>query len=332
MKKHIALKRGSLARSAIRAFVSFVLASGTCFAQTAGYPDRAVTVVLPFPAGTVTDTVTRIVTEQLTQRLGQTFVVENRAGGSGSIGASHTARSKPDGYTILFTTNTTHSIIGSLLKVVPYDPHTDFTPVAKLANLPSMVIVGPSLPVNSLLELVQYARKNPGKVRYGFGNSSGQIGGAGLRSAVGSEMIPVPYKGNPQGIQDLMGGHIDAMVVDITTGLGAVKSDKARALAVLTDKRMEILPDVPTMNEILGSDNDNMGWFGVFGPANMPTEVVDTLAREMESILGDSAIDARLKSLGVIPDYLPPAEFASSLVREQARWTELAREAGIKPQ
>lgn len=332
MKKHPALDRRPLARRAFCILALFILASSAGLVRAERYPDRPVTVVVPFPPGTVTDTVTRIITEQLAQRLGQPFVVENRAGGSGSIGASHVARAKPDGYTILFTTNTTHSIIGSLLKNVPYDPQKDFTPVAKLANLPAMVVVGPSLPVSSLPELVKYARANPGKVRYGFGNSSGQIGGAGLRSAVGSEMIAVPYKGNPQGVQDLMGGHIDAMVVDMTTGLGAIQSDKVHALAVLTDKRMAILPDVPTMNEVLGPDNDNMAWFGVFGPARMPNEAVDTLAREIESVLEDAAIDARLKSLGVIPDYLQPPKFASSLVREQARWTELAREAGITPQ
>nr|WP_255592814.1 tripartite tricarboxylate transporter substrate binding protein [Bordetella sp. BOR01] len=310
---------------------SLVLASGACLAHATDYPDRPVTVILPFPPGTVTDTVTRIVTEYLTQRLGQPFVVENRPGGSGSIGASQAARAAPDGYTILFTTNTTHSIIGSLLNKVPYDPQKDFTPVVKLADLPSMVIVGPSLPVDSLLELVQRARSNPGKVSYGFGNSSGQIGGEALRRAVGGEMIPVPYKGNPQGVQDLLGGHIDAMVVDITTGLGAVESGKVRALAVLTEKRMAILPDVPTMNEVLGPGNDNMGWFGVFGPVHMPGEVVDTLAREMKTVLNDSTVDARLKSLGVIPGYLPPATFVPFLAREQILWTKLARDAGIAP-
>jgi len=322
----------SRARGAARVLASLVLSFSACLTQAAGYPDRPVKVILPFPAGTVTDTVTRIMTERLAQRLGQPFVVENKGGGYGSIGASQAARATPDGYTLLFTTNTTHSIIGSLLKEVPYDPQKDFTPVGKLAYLPSMVIVGPAMPVHSLPELMQQARTRPGKVRYGFGNSSGQIGGANLRRAAGGEMIPVPYKGNPQGLQDLLGGHIDAMVVDITTGLSAVKSGKARALAVLTDKRMEILPDVPTMDEALGPGNDNMGWFGVFGPAGMPGDVVNTLAREMKAVLDDPAVAARLKSLGVVPGYLPPSAFTPFLSREQVRWTKLARDAGIAPE
>lgn len=326
------MNRRSLAKGAARLLASTLIATATCIAQAAGFPDRPVKVILPFPAGTVTDTVTRIVAEHLTQRLGQQFVIDNRAGGNGSIGALQASRSAPDGYTILFTTNTTHSIIGSLIKKVPYDPEKDFTPVVKLANLPSMVIVGPSMPVNSLQELVQRARATPGKVRYGFGNSSGQIGGASLRRAVGGEMIAVPYKGNPQGVQDLMGGHIEAMVVDITTGLGAVKSGKVRALAVLTDKRMEILPEVPTMNEVLGPGNDNAAWFGVFGPAGMPREALEILAREMKAALDDPAIDARLKSLGVVPSYLPTSTFVPFLAREHVRWTNLAREAGISPE
>lgn len=325
------MNRRSLVRGLAHWGATAVLASSTLLAHAGGYPDHPVMVILPFPAGTVTDTVTRIVTERLSQRLNQPFIVENRPGGNGSIGASHAARSTPDGYTLLLGTNTTHSIISSLLKKVPYDPQKDFTPVAKLARLPPMIITGPSLPVTSLRELVQHARAHPGKVRYGFGNSSGQIGGESLKRA-GGDMIAVPYKGNPKGLQDLLGGHIEAMVIDITTGLGAVKSGKVRALAVLTDKRMAILPDVPTMNEVLGPGNDNAAWLGVFGPANLPRDVVEVLARELKAVMDEPAVIERLHALGVITGYLPPADFMPFLAREQVRWTKLASEAGISPE
>ncbi len=300
--------------------------------HAAGYPDRPVRVILPFPAGTVTDNTTRVIAERLTQRLGQPFVVENRPGGNGSIGAALAARAAPDGYTLLLTTNTTHSVISSLLKKVPYDPQKDFTPVVKIAGLPSMVLTGPSLIVNTLQELVKFIKANPGKVRYGFGNSSGQIGGENLRRAIGAEMVPVPYKGNPQGVQDLLGGHLDAMVVDVTTGLGAVRSGKAKALAVLTEKRMDILPEVPTLNEALGPGNDAVAWFGMLGPAGMPAEVIELLAREVKAALDDSAIDAKLKGMGIVPSYLPPAAFTPFLASEQVRWTTLAKNAGISPE
>ncbi|MDB5861827.1 MAG: extra-cytoplasmic solute receptor family protein, partial [Ramlibacter sp.] len=275
------------ARSLLATAFLFLAAASV---QAAGYPDRPVKVVLPFAPGTVTDTVTRVMTDRLSQRLGQPFVVDNRPGGNGAIGASHVAHAASDGYTILFTTNTTHSVIANLMKKVPYDPQRDFTPVAKLAGLPSMVIVGPALAVNSIQEFVAQAKASPGKIRYGFGNSSGQIGGENLRRAIGAEMIAVPYKGNPQGVQDLLGGHLEAMVVDITTGLVALQSGKARALAVLTDKRVDILPNVPTLNEVIGPGNDAVGWFGVFGPAGMPPDVVAVLAREMKAVMEDPAV------------------------------------------
>jgi tripartite-type tricarboxylate transporter receptor subunit TctC len=308
------------------------LGLAACPAFATRYPDRPVKVILPFPAGTVTDNVTRVVTERMAQRLGQSFVVENRPGGSGSIGAAHVARATADGYTILFTTNTTHSVIASLLKKVPYDPQRDFTPVAKVAGLPSMVIAGPALTASSIQELVKHVQANPGKLRYGFGNSSGQIGGENLRRAIGAEMVAVPYKGNPQGVQDLLGGHLDAMVVDITTGLGAVRSGKAKALAVLTNERMDILPEVPTLNEVLGPGNDAVAWFGLLGPAGLPADVVETLAREVKAALEDPAVAARLKSVGVLPDYLAPAAFRPFLASELVRWTTLARDAGISPE
>lgn len=301
-------------------------------AAYAAYPDRPVKIILPFPAGTVTDNTTRILAERLSKRLGATFIVDNRPGGNGSIGALAAARSAPDGYTLLFTTNTTHSVISSLLKKVPYDPQRDFTPVAKVAGLPSMILAGPALPVVSIQEFVNYAKANPGKVRYGFGNSSGQIGGANLRRAIGVEMVPVPYKGNPQGVQDLMGGHLEAMVVDVSTGLAAARSGKVRALAVLTDKRMDVLPEVPTLDEAMGPGNDAIAWFGVLGPAGLPADVVEVLARELKSALDDPEIIAKLKGMGTLPSYLPPASFVPFLASEQTRWTRLAHDAGITPE
>jgi tripartite-type tricarboxylate transporter receptor subunit TctC len=308
-----------------------VLLLAAAGAQAAGYPERPVNVILPFAAGTVTDTVTRIVTGRLSQRLGQSFIVINRPGAYGAIGAQQVARAIPDGYTILFTTNTTHSVINSLMKKVPYDPQRDFTPVAKLAGLASMVIVGPALNVNSIAELVARAKAKPNTVRYGFGNSSGQIGGANLRRAAGAQMLAIPYKSTPQAVQDLLGGQLEVIVVDIPTGLIALQTGKARALAVLTEKRVDLLPNVPTLNEALGPGNDALAWFGVFGPAGMPAEAVKVLASEMKAVMGEPAVEARLKSIGVVPGYLPPASFTPFLASELVRWTKLAHNAGITP-
>lgn len=302
-------------------------------AQATGvYPTHAVTIVLPFPAGTVTDMVARLVSERLAQSLGQPFVVENRPGGNGSIGAHTVARAPADGYTLLFTTNTTHSIIGSLMKNVPYDPQKDFTPVARIAGLPSMVIVSPRLAVGTIGEFVEYVKKNPGKVRYGYGNSSGQIGGETLKRELGLDMVAVPYKGNPQGVQNLLGGHIEAMVIDVTTGMPFVKSGQLRALAVLMGQRIALLPDVPTLQETVAPGFDVMAWFGAFGPAGMPRGIVGKLAEAIRSALGDNALREKLQENGVEPVYIAPEEFGHFLESEKIRWTELAKNAGLTPQ
>jgi tripartite-type tricarboxylate transporter receptor subunit TctC len=315
-------------------FASMIVCAQPASAKDAAnaYPAHVVKVVLPFAPGSVTDLITRVIAERLTQRLGQPFVVENRAGGDGSIGAGDVAHATPDGYTLLFTTNTTHSIIGSLLKHVPYDPQRDFTPVAKLAGIPSMVVVNPGLPVKTIEQFVAYARANPGKINYGYGNSSGQIGGETLQRELGIRLVAVPYKGNPQAAQDVMAGHIEAMVIDVATAQPLVKAGRLRALAMLTDKRMSLLPAVPTVSETVAPGFDIMAWFGVFGPAGMPPEIVALLAREMELALKDPAIDARLRANGIVPSFAGPAAFAPFLQSEQVRWTSLAKHAGIEPQ
>jgi len=314
-------------------FVLMVLCAPGASAKDANtYPTRSVKIVLPFSAGSVTDLITRVVAERLSHRLGQPFIVENKAGGSGSIGAGLVARSTADGYTLLFTTNTTHSIIGSLLKQVPYDPQRDFTPVAKLAGIASMVVVNPAVPVKTIEQFVAYAKANPGKIRYGYGNSSGQIGGETLQRDLGIQLIAVPYKGSPLAAQDVMGGHIEAMVVDVTTAQPFLKTGRLRALAMLTPKRMSLLPDVPTLNETVAPGFDVMAWFGVFGPAGMPPEIVELLASEMNLALQDPTIDAYLRANGVAPSFAGPAAFAPFLQREQIRWTSLAKHAGIEPQ
>ncbi|NUZ04607.1 Bug family tripartite tricarboxylate transporter substrate binding protein [Piscinibacter koreensis] len=321
------------------ASIASLLAAGalppSLLAQTreAGtYPSRPVKVVLPFAPGSVTDLITRILADRLSQRLGQPFVVDNKAGGNGTIGAGAVAHAAPDGYTILFTTNTTHSIIEALLKQVPYDPQKDFTPIARLAGIPSLVVANPALPIASIEQFVAYAKANPGKLRYGFGNSSGQIGGATLERELGIRMVAVPYKGNPQAAQDVMAGHLEAMIADVATAQPFVKAGRLRALAVLTDKRLTLMPDVPTLAETVSPGFDVIAWFGAFGPAHMPTQALDVLARELNLAVQDPGIDAQLRGNGIAPGFVGPAAFGPLLHRERARWMALARSAGIEPQ
>lgn len=331
MNRGFRLRRDALAAGTLAMALPWLFGSNASAKDA--YPARPVRVVLPFGAGSVTDGVTRVICARLTKQLGQPFVVENKVGANGSIGASQIARSPADGYHLLFTTNTTQSIIGSLLKNVPYDAQRDFTPIAKVVGMPAMLVVNPSLPIKSMEDFVAYGKANPGKLRYGHGNSSSQIGGESLQRRLGIAMLAVPYKSNPQAAQDVVAGNVEAMVVDVTTGSPLVAGGRLRALAVLTDKRIESMPNIPTVRESVSPAFDDItAWLGVFGPADLPPSIVELLAREIKSALDDPAIAAQLKANGVIPSYLGPSAFRPFLDAEQVRWTRLAKNAGITPE
>jgi len=212
------------------------------------YPARQVTIVVPFGPGSATDSTARVIAQNLQESLGQPFVIENKAGGGGLIAASSVARAAPDGYTLLVTTNTTHSAAQGLFKNVPYDPIKDFTPVARIGSFPTFIAVNIDLPVGTIGELVAYAKQNPGKLVYGHGNSTGQIVGEALKHRTGANIVRVSYRSNPPAVTDLIGGHIGMMVPDFGLGLPQVRAQKIRALAVPTRERNSQLPDVPTLN------------------------------------------------------------------------------------
>ena len=205
-------------------------------------------------------------------------MVENRAGAGGLLAASAVARAKNDGYTLLLTTNSTHSAANGLFKSVPYDPIKDFTPIARIGSFPSFVAVNPSQPINSMQELVAYAKANPGKLSYGVGNSTGQITGETIKKRTGIDVVRVNYRSNPAALTDLVAGHIQMMIPDFNTGLAQVKAKTIRPLAVLTKNCNPALPDVPTLSETVMPDFDILAWAGMFGPANMPPEAVKAIA------------------------------------------------------
>ena len=229
---------------------NIVLAAfASAHAQTAAYPTRPVTILTPFAAGSVTDAAARLVAQALQDSLGQPFVVENRAGAGGLLAASAVARAKNDGYTLLLTTNSTHSVVYGLFKNVPYDPIKDFTPVARIGSFPSFIAVTPDKPYQTMQALVAYAKANPGKLSYGAGNSTSHIVGEALNKRTGVDIVRVPYRSNPMVMTDLIGGQIPIMIADFNTGMPQLKAGKVKALAVLTRERNPALPDVPTLHE-----------------------------------------------------------------------------------
>jgi len=296
------------------------------------YPARQVTIVVPFGPGSATDSTARVIAQNLQESLGQPFVIENKAGGGGLIAASSVARAAPDGYTLLVTTNTTHSAAQGLFKNVPYDPIKDFTPVARIGSFPTFIAVNIDLPVGTIGELVAYAKQNPGKLVYGHGNSTGQIVGEALKHRTGANIVRVSYRSNPPAVTDLIGGHIGMMVPDFGLGLPQVRAQKIRALAVPTRERNSQLPDVPTLNETVIPGFDLLSWVGLFAPANTPPQVVDLLARELQKMLARPELKARFIDAGAETFWSGPKEFDAYVRSELIKWTTVIREAGIEPE
>jgi tripartite-type tricarboxylate transporter receptor subunit TctC len=317
-------------RRAIATCAVLVAAAGASRADT--YPSRSVTILTPFAAGSATDAAARLIGQSLQDVLGQTLVIENKPGAGGLIAASTVARARPDGYTLLLTTNSTHSAAPGLFKNVPYDPIADFAPIARIGSFPSFFAANPGAPFTSMTELVAYAKANPGKLAYGHGNSTGQIVGETLKHRLGLDIVRVAYRSNPAAVIDLIAGHIPLMVADFNTGLPQLRDQKMRALAVLTKQRNSVLPDVPTLDETVLPGFDVLAWAGIFAPANTPPEVVDRLANEIHKILSTPELRKRFTDAGTAVFWSGPSEFSDYVKTELVKWTSLIKEAGIEPE
>jgi len=315
----------------LAAFVGAALVAASAAAR-AEYPTHQVTIVVPFGPGSVTDAAARLLAHELQIAMGQPFVIENKVGGGGLIAAGAVARATPDGYTLLFTTNTTHSAAQGLFKNVPYDPIKDFEPVARIGSFPSFIAVNPALPVRSMAELVDYAKANPGKLEYGHGNSTGQIVGEAVKNRTGINVVRVAYRSNPAAVTDLIAGHIAMAIPDFGTGLEQYRAGKIRALAVPTRSRNAQIPEVPTLDETVMPGFDLLAWVGMFAPAGTPPEVVERLADMIGRILARPEMEHRFIDSGTNVFYTGPAEFQAYVKSERVKWLALIKEAGIEPE
>jgi tripartite-type tricarboxylate transporter receptor subunit TctC len=313
------------------AVLGAVLAS-TAVAGAQNYPTRPVTIVVPFGAGSVTDTTARAIAQHLQDKLGQPFIVENRGGAGGLLGANQVAKAAGDGYTFLITSNTTHSAAPGLFKNIPYDPIKDFTPIARIGSFPSFVLANPSVPFKTMKEMIAYAKATPGKLSCAHGNSTGHITCEAIKQRTQSDIVRIAYRSNPPGITDLLAGHVPAMVADFGTGMPHVKAGKLRALAVLTKDRSTTLPDVPTLDETVMPGYDLLAWAGMFAPAGLPPEIADRIAKEVGAMLSDPATKEKFLSMGVEVFYTGPKEFDAYVKSELTKWTTLTKEVGIVPE
>jgi tripartite-type tricarboxylate transporter receptor subunit TctC len=326
----ISLTTQCLRAVAVLALIFTGLASAAT-AQT-GYPNRTITLVLPFAAGSGTDTTTRIISQHLSAALCVGFVIDNKPGANGMIAATYVARAAPDGYTLFVTTNTTHSANPFLLKTLTYDPVKDFTPIAHTGDLPFMLVVNPEMPVKSVPELIAYGKANPGKLTYASGSSSSIVSGATFAHNAGIDMLHVPYKSSPPALNDVIGGRISMIFIDVLTGLPHVKGNALRALAVTTKARSPLVPELPSMQEAGVADFDITSWQGYFGPANLPKEIVTRLNTEIRKIIDKPEIKAQLATLGMDAFSGTPEELGSFVSEQLVLWEKLIKNAGIEKQ
>jgi tripartite-type tricarboxylate transporter receptor subunit TctC len=296
------------------------------------FPSKPIRLVVPFPAGSATDGIARVIGASLGTAIGQPVLVENKAGADGAIAAAEVARAAPDGYTLLMATNSPMSAVPAMKKVPPYDPIADFTPITDVGRYTFFMVVHPSVPANTIAELVQHAKANPGKLNYATGNTTGIVSTALFASLAGIEMVHVPYKGEPQAMTDLIAGRVQFLVASAATAVPHVREGRLRALAVTLEQRSPVLPDVPTIAEAGLPKFRLTSWAGVFGPAKMPPEVAERLNREFVAAIGRPEVQAAMAKQAFMLTG-SSMEKLGSLVREQLdSYRSTLKAAGIEPE
>ena len=299
-------------------------------AQT--YPNKPIKMIVPFAAGTITDTVTRAFCQELSQVLGQPVVVVNKGGADGSIGATELVRSAPDGYTLIVAPNSSIAVVPLLRKEPPYDPIADFTPISFMGDTTFYIVVHPSLPVNSVAELIAHAKANPGKLNYASANTTSIVSTALLATNNGISMTHIPYKSEPEAIPDLLSGQVQLMIASFATVGPQVKAGKLRALSSTLPERNPLLPDVPSITEA-GQPKFPVGpWAALLGPAKLPPDIVTRLNKETVAILNRPAFREQMQKFGFAPKPGTPEEFATYLKEQIVTWRAALKQAGIAPQ
>jgi tripartite-type tricarboxylate transporter receptor subunit TctC len=315
----------------MKTFLIFVATMLSLSASAQSYPSKPVKLVVPFPAGSATDQVARVVGQELQAALGQPFVVDNKPGAQGTIAAEGVARSAPDGYTLLVTTNTPQAAAPALFKQLRYDPQKDFEPIARLGTISFMLMVAADFPAKNLREFIAHARANPGKLSGGYGSAGSQVSQAMLRSMGRIEFIDVPFKGLPEAITNVLGGSISFTFADLANALAQQKGGKLRGLAVTSEKRSPLAPEVPAIAEEL-KGYELIAWFALMAPAGTPKNVVTLLSENTLKILQKKEVIEKFSNLGTDVNPMNPAQLEAFIRTEIAKWSKMAKEAGIQPQ
>jgi tripartite-type tricarboxylate transporter receptor subunit TctC len=334
MKARATLRFAGLVFAGLAVAASAMLASAAvpALAQAQDYPNRTVTIVAPAAPGGLYSLFARLVGTRLEQRLGKTFVVENKPGASSIVGALYVIRSPHDGYTLMIGNTSGFATNVSMHKSLPYDPTKDFAPVAVIARVPEVLVVNAALPVHSLADLAQLARSTPGGLSFGSAGAgtAQHLSGVELAAALGVPMTHVPYKGMQPAIGDVAGGHIPFMFSPVSFAVPLAQAGKLRMLGVTTAERIEAIPDVPPLAEIGLKKFDAVSWFMLVAPIGTPREIVGRLHREVTAVTADPEVQREFVKLGLVPVQSPPPEALPGFVTSEiARWGEIVKRAGL---
>jgi tripartite-type tricarboxylate transporter receptor subunit TctC len=315
----------------LKRLFTLTLMWGALAANAQSFPSKPIKMVVPFPAGGTVDFFARVVSTKLSESLGQPVLVENRAGAGGNIAVEAVAKSAPDGYTLLMGSEIV-AINTSLYSRLSYDPLKDLAPITLVGTVPNILIVNPALPANSVKELIALAAKSPGKISFastGQGTSS-HLSSELFKLMANVDITHIPYKGGPPAVADLIGGQVNMMFINMPTGIGHVKSGKARILAVSSLRRVSQLPEVPTVDQAGLKGYDTQAWSGLYAPAGTPPEVIAKLNAEVVKILKMPAVREQLAAQGAEPVGDSPEEFARFMRDEIAKWAKLIKISGAK--
>jgi tripartite-type tricarboxylate transporter receptor subunit TctC len=296
----------------------------------AAWPDRTVTLIVPWAPGGSTDILARMLSDYLTRSLGQTFIVENKAGASGNIGSNLVAKAKPDGYTLLVGSMSTHAMNQALFSSMPFEPVDDFTPISLVAFVTNTLVINPKIPVNNVAELIAYAKANPKKLNFASAGagSTNHISAVLFELAAGIQMTHIPYKGGAPAVLDTVAGQTEVLFGAGTQTLPHVKSGKLKLLAVTESTRSPQLPDTPTVAETLPG-YELVVWYGAFGPKGLPKEITERLSTEINRIVALPEVRTKMSAIGVEVVTSTPAGFAKTLQQDAAKFTKLIRELKI---
>lgn len=319
------------AKAAIAALGFLLLASGSAWAQD--YPSRPVKLIVPFGAGGAVDVVARMIGNDLSKRLGQPVVVENKTGAGGNIAASFVAKSDPDGYTLLMG-STGNAVNGSLYSNLNYNPDKDLAPVALVGQVPTVLLAHPSVPANTVAEVIALAKAHPERLNFAYGGAgtTEHLAAEMFNARAGTKLATVPYRGGAPAMNDLLGGHVQLFFTNQLNALPHLRSGALKAIGMAAAERSQSLPNVPTFAEQGMPDFVVSVWWGIFGPANMPTAVVNRLNQAVNAALKSPEVIARLEAVGATPLGGTPEQFGAFYAKESTKWGAVVRAANIKPE